>query len=293
MKVVIRPMGRHKWSGAVRFKGCNDYLGTYLTRSGVVYTGLSKEDTLRLGDVLGINLSPSSDFWTSFTIPMGSKDMFLDTQDPMDELKYLFLKSHKRVQSSITDIKPGANYVIINKDNEAKEANKYGRIKRRAALEFDKLTIEDMRKCLRLYGYNSENSSNEIVESTLFDLVEGNPQRFLDKWVDNKDKELEVLLETALSRNVIRRNKNMYKYGNEVIASSKDMAVAFLKDPHKADIRRSIMIEIERKPEVLSVDRPSEINEEDTHKEKVTSLKRKKIEALEEESGPSNEDLIK
>jgi hypothetical protein len=43
---------------------------------------------------------------------------------------------------------------------------------------------------------------------------------FLQKWINNKDREIEVVIEQAISKNVIRRNKNIYKYGSDVIGYS-------------------------------------------------------------------------
>ena len=46
-----------------------------------------------------------------------------------------------------------------------------------------------MRKCLRIWGVKSDNLSNELVESTLFNLVDKNPSDFFKKWVNNKQKD--------------------------------------------------------------------------------------------------------
>lgn len=295
MIVVVRPLGRNSWSGFSRYKNCTEYLGTYYTRSGALYTGLTPEDAERLGNLLGLDLRPSSAYWESFVIPMTGKDLYLDTSYPSDELKYLFLKNHKRVQASISEVKPGANYVMIDKTNEAKEANKFNRIKRRAAVEFEKMSLDDMRKCLRLYGYNSESSSAEIIESTLYDLIEGNPERFLDKWVDNKDRELYVLLETAISKNIIRKSGGMYRYGGEILGNSKDGAVAYLKNPTNQDIRVAIDREVAGKPEFSMVDRSAEINEEEESPaaKAISKAKKLKKQEVSDEADVPNELLVK
>ena len=60
-----------------------------------------------------------------------------------------------------------------------------------------------MRKCLRLFGVKADRMSNELVESTLFGLVDKNPKKFFDVWVNNKSKETEFLLESAIAKGVI------------------------------------------------------------------------------------------
>lgn len=256
--VVLRPLGTNTWSGLKgRYRNCYDGLGPYLTRSGRQYAGgLSTEDVNRLGMVLGLDLSAGSEYWKTFTIRMASKDYYLDLEDPMDELKYLYAKSHKRVSSSIFERKPGADYVLINKEEEAKKSNVFNKTKRRAYSEFDRLSPEDMRRCLRLYGHNAFSMGNEQVENLLSDIIEGNPQKFLDKWVDNKQRDVEYIIETAVARNVIRKTKNVYRYGPDIIGHSTDDTVAYLSNPANQDIKLTILREIGVKEEFFGSEEP-------------------------------------
>ena len=272
MWVILRPLGKNAWSGLVRYRNCFDTLAPYFTRSGRIYTGLTEEDAERLGKKLGHNLAPSSEFWVNWSgIRVGGKDLYLNTDDPMDELRYLFLKNHKEVASSIFEHKASARYVLINKEEEAKKANVYNKAKRRAGREFDKLSPEDMRKCLRLYGNNATTMGNEQVENVLYDLVDGNPQKFLDMWVDNKNREIEYIIESAVSKNVLRKTKNVYRYGSDVIGHSLQDVVDYLSDPKNQDLKLAIMAEIAGKEEFLASEEkvePSWGDEKSLKKEK-------------------------
>jgi hypothetical protein len=244
MIVTLRQTSRDSWSGVRRYKNCSVYLAPYLTRSGGKYTGLALEDEERLGEALRQDLSPNSEFWTNFFIRVTDDDVILDTASPEGELKYLFLKNHKRVANGLSDkTKPGANYVLINDDEQAKEANKRNQTKRKAFREFDKMSMVDMRKCLRIYGHASDTMSNELVEHKLGELIEENPQKFFEKWVDNKLRVTEFQIKDAVSRNVIRKNRNLYQYGTEIIGRSLEEAVAFLDDPQNQDIKMAIIKE--------------------------------------------------
>jgi len=77
-----------------------------------------------------------------------------------------------------------------------------------------------MRKCLRLFGVTADTMSNELVESTLFSLVDKQPKNFFDKWVNNKTKETEFLIESAIAKGVIRKDRTQYYYGSEMLADS-------------------------------------------------------------------------
>jgi hypothetical protein len=247
MIVVLRPIGRKSWSGLIKYRNCYEDIGPYFTRSGRIYTGLTPEDEVRIGALLGIDLRSSSEYWKEFFVRTSGKDLYLDTNDIHDELKYLFLKNHKRVKNSILENKASANFVLINKDEEAKRSNLYSKVKREAIKAFDDLTPEDMRKCLRIYGHNGDSMSNELVEKTLFDIVEGNPQGFVDKWVNNPYKETEALIERAIAKNIMRRNKNIYKYGTEIIGHNSGEVIGFLENPKNQDIKIAIMKQLESK----------------------------------------------
>ena len=247
MKVVIKSLNKNVWAGVSQYKNCTTSLAPYFTRSGRIYTGLTKEDEIRLGEILRIDLLPTSPFWSTFHVKLGVKDLVLDISDPYEELKYLFLRGHKRVADGLADRKPTANYVIINEEEEAKEENKRNQLRRRALRELDKLSLGDMRKCLRILGNNSDEVSNEIVEQKLSNLVEQNPMSFIDKWVDNKTKETEFLVQDAVAKNVIRKNKNVYKYGTDIIGHNLEAAVDYLDNPANQDLKFAITTETKAK----------------------------------------------
>ena len=247
MKVIIKSLNKNTWAGVSQYKNCTTSLSPYFTRSGRIYTGLEKEDEERLGEKLRIDLSPSSPFWSTFHIKLGSKDLILDITDPYEELKYLFLKNHKRIADGLADRKPTANYVIINEESEAKEENKRNQLKRRALRELDKLSIGDMRKCLRILGNKADEVSNEIVEQRLSNIVESDPFTFIDKWVDNKKKETEYLVQDAVAKNVIRKNKNVYKYGTDIIGHNLEAAIDYLDNPTNQDLKFTITQETSAK----------------------------------------------
>lgn len=247
MIVALKHISRYSWSGVKRYKNCIDSLGSYFTRSGRLYTGLSKEDEERIGAALGYDLRPGSDFWHTFRVRITGEDITMNTTEPNDELKYLFLKGHKRVRNGLNDIKPTANYVLVNKEEEATKANEYARIKRRAYKELDKMSIKDMRKALRILGQNASNVGDEVVEARLNEFIENSPSNFLEKWIDNPHRNTEFLIKEAISTNVIRRNKTVYKYGSDVIGNTLEDAISYLDNPEFAEIKTAILNEVEAK----------------------------------------------
>lgn len=250
MEVILKRKGKNAWANVVKYKNCFDYISPYWTRSGNVYTGLTEADEKRFEKLLGYadgHLAKSSPFWTNFCVKLGEKEKVFNTEIPYDEMQYLFLCGHKRVATSLADIKAATDYVLINKEAEAQESNRINRVRRNAIKEFDKMSLEDMRKCLRLYGYKADSMSSELVESKLYSLVESDPTKFYTRWVNNKVKNTEFVIEQAIAKNIMRKSRNVYYHGTDIIGSSLEDAVAYLDAPKNQDLKLTIMQEIESK----------------------------------------------
>ena len=240
MVVELKIKKQNPWAGLIKYKSCFDYVAPYFTRSGSIYTGLTPEEEKYYENALGYEdgtLARSSEFWKTFCVKIGSKTLLLDDQYPRQEMIIKFLSGHKRVATSLDKLDAGKDYLLINREAEAVEANKKNKLRRDAVKEFDKLSLEQMRKCLRLFGVKSDTLSNELVESTLFNLIDKQPKKFFDKWVDNKSKETEFLLETAIAKGIIRKDRTQYYYGSEMFADSMEEAVSYLESKKNQDLK--------------------------------------------------------
>ena len=250
MVVELKIKKKNPWAGLIKYKSCYDYIAPYLTRSGSIYTGLTPEDEKYYEKALGYEegtLARSSHFWDTFVVRIGSKTLLLDDQFPRQAMIIKFLTGHKRVTTSLDKLDAGKDYLLINREAEAIEQNKQNKLRRDAIKEFDKLTLEQMRKCLRLFGVKSDTMSNELVESTLFNLIDKAPKKFFAKWVDNKTKETEFLLEEAIAKGIIRKDRTQYYYGTEMFGDSLDEAIAYLDAKKNQDLKLSIINQVKNK----------------------------------------------
>lgn len=250
MVVELKIKKKNPWGQFIKYRQCFDYIAPYFTRSGSIYTGLTPEDEKYYEKVLGYeegHLAKTSEFWTNFCVKVGSHGLILDDSIPRQEMIIKFLSGHKRVATSLDTLSAGKDYLLINREAEAVEKNKINKQRREAIIEFGKLSLDQMRKCLRLYGVNGERLSNELVESTLYDLVEKQPKRFFDKWVNNKSKDTEILVEEAIAKGVIRRDKTHYFYGTDMFADGLEDAIAYLDNKKNQDLKLSIINETKNK----------------------------------------------
>lgn len=250
MVVELKIKKKNPWAGLIKYRSCFDYIAPYFTRSGSIYTGLTPEDEKYFEKALGYtegHLAKTSEFWTTFCVKVGARTLLLDDSIPRQQMIIKFLTGHKRIATSLDRLDAGKDYLLINREAEAVEQNKQNKLRRDAVKEFDKLSIEQMRKCLRMYGVRPDDMSNELIESTLFSLVDKNPKKFFYKWVDNKNKETEYLIEEAIAKGVIRKDRTQYYYGSEMFADSLDDAVAYLDAKKNQDLKLSIINETQNK----------------------------------------------
>ena len=251
MVVELKIKKQNPWVGLVKYRHCFDYIAPYWTRSGARYTGLTPEDEKRFEKELGYpegTLARTSDFWVTYSVRVGSRTVILDDKYPSQALMIKFLSKHKRVATTLEQKNdPSKDYIMINKQEAAIQANKANKTRRDALKEFDKLSIDQMRKCLRIYGVSANGMSNELVESTLFNLVDKNPSKFFDLWVNNKQKETQYLIEEAISKGIIRRDKTQYYYGTELMATSLNDCIDYLDAKKNQDLKLAIITQVENK----------------------------------------------
>ena len=250
MVVELKIKKKQPWAGLIKYKACFDYISPYFTRSGSLYTGLTPEDETKYEKALGLaegTLSKSSPYWTTFCVKVGARGVILDDSIPRQEMIIKFLSGHKRVATSLEKFTAGKDYLLINRQAEAIEQNRLNKQRRDAIKEFDKLSLDQMRKALRILGVKSDTMSNELVESTLFNLVDKQPQKFFEKWVNNKSKDTEFILEDAIAKGIIRKTKTQYYYGTELFADSLQDAIAYLDSKKNQDLKLSIINQIENK----------------------------------------------
>ena len=83
--------------------------------------------------------------------------------------------------------------------------------------------------------------SNELVEAKLTEQVETSPEKFMLKWVENPNKEINFVIEEAIAKNIIRKNRAQYYFGTDLIGNGLEDVIAYLKDKKNQEIKLAIM----------------------------------------------------
>lgn len=217
----------------------------YITRSGGYYTGLSSEDIKRLAKKTGMAeeaLQPPSEgdpnvgsYWKTFAIRVKKDGLQIDTDNPFGELQYLFAKSHFLVADGRKRITQAKRFLLTNVDEEAEVSNAKAKIRRRAIVAFDGMKAKERRDALRVMGGKPMLMSDTLVEDTLNKLIEKEPQKFLDYWVDNEEAQTFLAIEEAIEVNILRRTRNVYFYNNDTIGNNREEAVKWWNNPRNQE----------------------------------------------------------
>ena len=67
------------------------------------------------------------------------------------------------------------------------------------------------------------------------------------KWVNNPNKEINFVIEEAIAKNIIRKNRAQYYFGTDLIGNGLEDVIAYLKDKKNQEIKLAIMQEIKSK----------------------------------------------
>lgn len=230
---------------SARFKGGKDSLTAWVNKYGQLVTGLNEEEEERLGKVLGKDLSKLSNFWLDYRVTITGDELILRTENPEDELKHLMLKAHWRVQNDPNKPNALADYVLESTVEKAKRNVSTASLKIKAYSLYAKLTMQEKRDLLKLYpGFaKTDNVQDDIIEDNLITSLEKDYAKFI-RVVEDKDRNSKVFVEELVSAKILNKNKNMYKYGDDVLGHNIESTIAHLDDPKNQGLKIALMQEL-------------------------------------------------
>jgi hypothetical protein len=213
-------------------------------KTGILNTGLEKEDEIRLERALGLNtgtLSKTSSFWdqNKFNIRIGKGGITLSPKSsPMDEIKWRVMLVHTDIANSDKTKSDWAfsRYVMSSEEEAVKETNKTINTKLEAFKEFSSMSEQGYKDFLLAYGKRIDsNSSIDFLKSEVGKLVDTEPQAFLDL-IKGSDYKYKIFLRKLIDKGLVRESGGKYTLiGGEVLGFSFGQAIDFLLDPKNQD----------------------------------------------------------
>lgn len=259
MKIEIRPIERPKWhqkKGKESFTVPKTIYALVDVDRNEYATGLTEEDISFLKNKgIKYDLSPYFDrenphtFWDSpvSSIKLKNSTMFLDTENPLDFIKYKILEASKFVANSKKEFDEGmfseATHIIFNEREEIEVKAAKVAIKKRAIVETSKLSKDKkIQLILILSGKNLKGKSDDFVEVELNNIIEENSKRVLT-FIKRKSEDLFIhaLILEALQKSVLRKESYKILYHDSVIGQDIEEVIDFLKNPKNQDLKLRIM----------------------------------------------------
>ena len=183
-------------------------------RMSYVFFGNYKDKTGKVHTYTDINGVAHRGFPN--TNPVIRLDIMLDHHKLVDK----FLMNHPLVQ----------NGSWIREDSIERQEQEASAImtSANAVMEAAKLNMAEVRELSRLLGLNLD-SRDDILKAHVLKIAAENPDYFMTMWFD-EDKHYRVFLLEAQQAQIIKWEKDVFKYGTQTIGISEDQCIKWLKD---------------------------------------------------------------
>lgn len=234
-----------------QFAGTNtSFQGLSMQRNGQLTHGLSKEEQAQMEQHFGYEkgyLNPiqaqSGDqpkFWDLYKIVLPTNGLLiLETDNPVDFMKYKYLLSKgKKVAASLEELelKPDAEFVLVEEGSEAKTAVKLNQTRKKARKLTDEYSSEERQTLIMVYGENTgqrldpRSMGTDALEAKVDELVEANPERVISIIEHPEYKTHGKIVELYSAGIIEKRNDAYFSTEGALLGTDLDEMVVFLKD---------------------------------------------------------------
>lgn len=217
--------------------------------TGMLNTGLTKEDEIRLEKALGLDpgrLSRTSNFWDQdkFNIRFEKGGITLHPKSkPMDELKWRVMLAHTWIANSEKTKYdwPFAWYIMTSEEEETMETNKTINTKAEAFKEFLSMSEQSLKDFLVAYGKNpGTNAGLDFIKAQVGKIVDTEPSVFLSL-ITSPDYKYKIFLRKLVDKGIVRENGGKYTLvGGEVLGFSFDQAIDFMLNSKNQEVLVSL-----------------------------------------------------
>lgn len=238
-EVVVKRIPRAGYFGITAYPKSTTTLGCELSKNGWK-TGLTVELEGYYEEKLGLKkgeLSRHSKWWgevfnTTYSPRLNNtKETKLLLEDDLNQLRFYVLQASSKVANSeIAKKEPHVDFYIVDEEAKAKLESEAFDYEYEAYELVMKLSPEEKRSTLRLFGKAGVDSLTELIlKSELTKILKKDPKVFCDTL---KDKQLKtrMLIEELIEYRVLKRSGQYYKNGDDTIAASTDEALEFFED---------------------------------------------------------------
>lgn len=263
MIVEIKPIPREKWHGK---KGKEDFsrpikIGALVNGDTLKYeTGLTKKDIETLMDKgVAYDLSDvylkdtPHPFWDSSVskTKLENFTVLLDTEKPLEFIKYKYIKASKFVANSLAEYNQGlfpdaSHYIFDEKEEVEVKATKVA-ARNEAVLKCSTLSLDaKVQLILLVEGKNLRGKSTDTVEVVLDEMIQTKASDVLiTLGKDKKKRALRALVKEGLQKAVLRKKGGKVYYFDEQIGLDEADAADYLGKPKNQELKVRIQTVVE------------------------------------------------
>lgn len=214
-------------------------LGCEISSKGFYKTGLTPELEKHYEGELNLKpgeLNKHSKWWgdvfnTTYALRLfNTKSTEIQLDNAINQIKYYVMNASSKVANSEIERTPSAIFYIDNPEAKAKAELEVFNYEFEGAGMIHKLSPEDKRSTLRLFGKAGlDNVSETMLNAQLYGELKKDPKAFVGTLLD-KNLKTKALIQELVEKNVIRRKGNYYIHGEDTIANSTEECVAYFND---------------------------------------------------------------
>ena len=277
MLVEIKPIELKRWHGKIgkdsftRAKKIQALIDpetmqykTGLDNMNKTYTHPKTEEQVTeleyYGAIIGKDLSPLAndkphEFWDSnlAVVKLENNTIFLNTDNPLDYIKWKICKASKFVANSMKEYDEGmfpeATHVIFDEAEEIEAKATKVELRKKATIECSKLSLSKKIQIVMILGdKNLKNQSSDFVEVEIDNLIQkraGDVLEIINR--DDEDTALHAMILEALQKSVLRKTGHKIVYFDSVLGGEVVDVVDYLKKPENQDLKLRLMSQLNPK----------------------------------------------
>lgn len=257
-------------NGAIMFdRAVYSYAVERDSKTGLIITGLTDIEAREFEQSMGLktgSLSPynmkivdkdSGEFsWVNFFIKIPKEGLVINaSRSDKDKLYLKLLQAGSRVAKSTFDLANGVNSVyyeliLTSVEEEAKVTKRIQNIKKNAYAAASKMSINDWIEFLGVFEEGrhkvSKDHSPDVIEARLFEIVDKQPEKFLEVANDPYYKTM-IFLSKCVNAQLIYKQGTKYVLANggDIIGNSMQETVVNLQSEDYNPIKISLLAKLE------------------------------------------------
>ncbi len=186
-------------------------------------------------------------------VKLENNTIFLNTDNPLDYIKWKICKASKFVANSMKEYDEGmfpeATHVIFDEAEEIEVKATKVQLRKKATIECSKLSLSKKIQIVMILGdKNLKNQSSDFVEVEIDTLIQKRAADILE--IINRDDEdtaLHAMILEALQKSVLRKTGHKIVYFDSVLGGEVVDVVDYLKKPENQDLKLRLMSQLNPK----------------------------------------------